>query len=379
MLVLLGAHAVDSGDGSSNVCNPGDQACGAIQPVMVQQVVQSFVFVDSDKNPGKRFRRAVMVSSAEDLDKKVAEFCANERIEAGQCTYLTDMLRQKRATTVHTPPTAATLHVIVQYYNDRNPERAQEIDTCLRFNLANPHVLKVHVLLEHGILLPSDIQSHPKLEAVQHGKRLTFKAAFEYASSTLPSNSSAALINGDIYLDHDSPWHTFTGRLEELSAYGRGAYSLALARAEVDSTGKVWKTRSLQRELAYSFAQDAWIFKTPLIPEDVDFAVGNCPGSDNAIAERLYRAGHMPLNLCHIFRIYHLDSARKKQQDPGMIYTNKTDRSHPERRGFRTVPSFGEVRSFGDLVAHKWTLDPIMEYIYMTEYLASSTELGHPS
>jgi len=237
--------------------------------------------------------------------------------------------------------------------------------------------------------------------------RLKFNAAFDYASNALPANTTVALINGDVYLDHESPWHTFTGDLEHLTAYGKGHYSLALARAEVNAKGevwkmkfmailtlfkrhfnavfnailtlfKVWKMKYMAEELAYSFAQDAWVFKAPLKLEDADFTVGNCPGSDNAIAERLNRARRIPLNFCHVWRIYHLDSARKEFQNPGMVYTKQTDRSHPERRGFRTLPSFGEVRSFEDLSAHNWPIDPVMEYMAMTDYLSESTDLGHP-
>ena len=186
------------------------------------------------------------------------------------------------------------------------------------------------------------------------------------------------MINGDVYLDHESPWNTFTGNLEHLTAYGKGHYSLALARAEVNAQGQVWKMKYMADELAYSFAQDAWVFKAPLKLEDADFTVGNCPGSDNAIAERLNRAKRIPLNFCHVWRIYHLDSARKEFQNPGMVYTKNTDRSHPERRGFRTLPSFGEVRSFEDLAAHSWPIDPVMEYMAMTDYLSESTDLGHP-
>jgi len=302
------------------------------QPVRVRDVVQSFVFVPSDKREGKRFRRAVMVSAEEDLEQKVAEFCSDEGIAQPQCQYLTQQMYDKRrglkAEQEKAKEVRATVHLVVQYYNDRNPARAREIDACLRFNLENPHVQRVHALLEPGIVVPSDLRAHPKLHAVQHGERLTFKAAFAYASATLPTNTTVGLLNGDIYLDYESPWHTFTGRLEQLSAYGRGGYALALARAEADSNGRVWKTRSLQRELAYSFAQDAWFFKTPLQLEDADFPVGNCPGSDNAMAERLYRAGRIPLNFCHIWRIYHLDSARKKVSRPGHgVY--KQDESIP--------------------------------------------------
>jgi len=151
---------------------------------------------------------------------------------------------------------------------------------------------------------------------------MKFNAAFAYASDKLPENTTVAVLNGDVYLDHESPWNTYTGDLEHLSAYGKGNYSLALARAEVNSKGEVWKMKYMQEELAYSFAQDAWVFKTPLYLEDADFTVGNCPGSDNAIAERLHRAKRVPLNFCHVWRIYHLDSARKEFQNPGICLTN---------------------------------------------------------
>lgn len=348
---------------------------------MVQSVIQSFVFVDSTRKPGKRFRRQVMVSKHEDVETKTRQFCEAEGLDEAQCHILIANMQKKRQVAAADKPAvrAPSVHIVVQYYNDRNPLRATEIDACLRFNLANPHVLKVHALLEAGVTVPQDVATHPKLHILNDQPRLTFKAAFSYASDSLPANSSVALINGDIYLDHESPWGTFTGRLQDLTPFGAGKYSLALARAEVDDRGQVWKMRYMQQELSYSFAQDAWVFKTPLTLEDADYTVGNCPGSDNAIAERLHRAGHIPLNFCHVWRIYHLDSARKKFQDPGMVYTNKTDRSHPERRGFRTLPSFGEVRSFADLEAHAWVTDPILEYIYMTDYLAESTEIGHPS
>ena len=375
---------------ADQICSPGDSTCRSSNAVqvtaaddnvkMVKGLVQSFVYVESDRKKGTRFRRAVMVSEVEDLETKVNDFCTTQGIDTQQCTYLAATIERKRGALKDAPvkPFPPTVHIVVQYYNDGNPLRAREIDACLRFNLENPHVVQVHALLEPGARVPLDVASHSKLHIVPDHPRLTFKAAFEYASNTLPKNTTVALINGDIYLDHDSAWHSFTGRLEDLTSYGKGNYSLALARAEVDEKGAVWKMKYMQEELAYSFAQDAWVFKTPLVLDDSDFTVGNCPGSDNAIAERLNRAGRVPLNFCHIWRIYHLDSARKKFQEPGMIYTNKTDRSHPEKRGFRTLPSFGEVRSFADLDAHNWRIDPVLEYMFMTEYLSQSTDLGHP-
>ena len=41
------------------------------------------------------------------------------------------------------------IHLIMQYYCDKNPERQLEVDECLRKNLANPYIRHVHVLTEN--------------------------------------------------------------------------------------------------------------------------------------------------------------------------------------------------------------------------------------
>jgi len=349
-------------------------------PQMAKGIAQIFTYVPSDKVPGQRVRRGLLISASDDLEARVRHFCTDEQLPVEQCPKLYDNMKVRRQAQLQKElePTTnrPSLHLIVQYYNDKNAMRASEVDACLRFNLANPHVLQVHVLKEPFTVMPREFAGHPKLKIV-HRDRMTFQMAFEYAN-TLPYNSTACLSNADIYLDHQSPWHQFTGNLEDMGTLAKGKYALSLSRVESNTEGHVWLTRELQRDLAYSYSQDAWVFKTPIIVQDADFTVGNCPGSDNAIADRLFEAGRRPINFPQVWRIFHLDSARKKFQDPGMVYTNKTDRSHPERRGFRVAPSFAEVRQFSDLVAHKWSVDPILEYIHVTDYLAESTHIGHP-
>jgi len=357
-----------------------------IAPRMAHGIAQIFTYVPSDKVPGQRVRRGILVSATDDLEARVRHFCDDEQLPPEQCPRLYDSMKVRRQAQIQKEqepmtqpngtPAHPSVHLIVQYYNDKNSFRASEVDACLRFNLANPHVLQVHLLKEPFTVLPREFQGHPKLTVVGRD-RMTFQMAFDYAN-TLPSNSTAMVSNADIYLDHHSPWYSFTGSLQDMGTLAQGEFSLSLSRVESNAEGHVWLTRELQRDLAYSYSQDAWVFKTPISIQDASFTVGNCPGSDNAIAERLHRAGRRPMNFPQVWRIFHLDSARKEFQDPGMVYTNKTDRSHPERRGFRVAPSFAEVRSFADLVAHKWNVDPIMEYLHMTDYLAGSTQIGHP-
>lgn len=46
------------------------------------------------------------------------------------------------------------LHIIVQYYNDPDPERQAEIDDCFQRNLSCPWVKEVHNLVEPDTGIP---------------------------------------------------------------------------------------------------------------------------------------------------------------------------------------------------------------------------------
>jgi len=328
------------------------------------------------KKTGKRTKKRLSVQRYEDPGSVATRFCQIHAISVDQCKTVESLLVKRKMAALNTAVPPPTLHIIVQYYNDQFAPRREELDACVRFNLANPHVIQVHHLLEPETNAPLWLTSHPKSGPIHRiPGRLTFQAAFEYANTRLPNNSSVVVMNLDTYLDHSSPWDTFTGQLHSLTG---GAFSsriaLTLSRLETDLTGQVWRNADLEAS-AYAIAQDAWVLKTPLHVKDADFSVGNCPGSDNAIADRLYQAGVNPINLAHDFRVYHLDIARKKADPaelPKMVVTMKTDLSRPHLRGHRIVPVFGDISTFHDLQNFKqlWgEVDPMMEYMYVLEYL----------
>ena len=75
-----------------------------------------------------------------------------------------------------------------------------------------------------------------------------FDEALEYASTTLPANSSAMLSNLDTYLDHHSPWDRFGGTLEGwTSGVSNKTISLALSRYEADLDGSLWRNADLAK------------------------------------------------------------------------------------------------------------------------------------
>jgi len=81
-----------------------------------------------------------------------------EQIACPVCAAQADLaeFEQQRARSMsreHVAPPHMTdetqdIHLIVQFYNDKSPERQKEVDECLRLNLSNTHIRHVHILTE---------------------------------------------------------------------------------------------------------------------------------------------------------------------------------------------------------------------------------------
>ena len=97
------------------------------------------------------------------------------------------------------------LNIIVQYYNDSNPERQAEIDACFRRNLDCPWVKQLHNLVEPQTCVPAWLQEHPKYVETRLTNRLTYADAIEYGNETL-NGERICLMNADTFVDAESPW-----------------------------------------------------------------------------------------------------------------------------------------------------------------------------
>ena len=91
--------------------------------------------------------------------------CNKLNIPELECQRLIDEAKRRWSDAVERPPPAAapSVHLLVQYYNDKYPPRQEELDACMRFNLANPHVIKIHNLIEPQTVLPAWAANHPKM------------------------------------------------------------------------------------------------------------------------------------------------------------------------------------------------------------------------
>jgi hypothetical protein len=185
------------------------------------------------------------------------------------------------------------MHLIIQYCSHRLPARQAEYDYCVRANLANPYVEKVHNMVEPGVKVPEEFRSHPKYIEVPFERWLTYQAALAYTSANL-SDKVVCLANLDIFLGSaGTNW-------KDLDTVLRSPIVLCLSRTEFDGAGGFFVGDDL-KGLGSATTQDAWIFLSPLSVPDCDFRLGTL-GCDNAFADRIRCAGKIPVrNSASIF------------------------------------------------------------------------------
>lgn len=203
------------------------------------------------------------------------------------------------------------IDLILQYYHCPDQGRQEEIDTCLKHNLDNELISRVHLLTEKIF----DFKAFAHCERITQrviGQRLTFEHAFRYANESDPENRRIWLLaNADIWFD---------GSLSCLDGSVLDGALFALTRHEVQQNGTV---KMMIPAFAHG-SQDAWIFKTPIPLGRIfsSFFLG-IPGCDNRIAHEFIRAGYKVINPSIKILIYHLDLIRNQNiYERDKVYSN---------------------------------------------------------
>lgn len=276
-------------------------------------------------------------------------------------------LAVQRAVDAQETPEIAEIHLIVQYYNDSDKERQEEIDYCFAANLENPHILKLHNLVENGVTVPDDISKHPKYVEHRVDGWLTYKQTFDYANEHLSPDSMVCLCNADIFLDHSSRWKDAKTLLDLSIVF-------CLSRYEFDGISSAKKDSALMK-IAYANSQDAWVFKTPILVKDANFKMGKL-GSDNAIADRIKSSGYIPINSPNQFKLYHFDVCRGKTGSN--FLTNHTPNPEkPEDRGYYLLPDIDAVRSIDNLIS-ALGLGSVHKYRVICDIMSKYIEIKNP-
>ena len=152
--------------------------------------------------------------------------------------------------------------LVINLYRDPLPERTKEILDCLKLNLQNKYITKVHIFLENYKDFPEfyELKKDYEEKIIVNNTtcRMSFKKIFAYTNKNIV-NTQCIVANNDILFNDD---------LHKI----RGLYPkeiIALTRHEED--GKLLQDR--HRDAFCS--QDAWIFTSPmlddfeLLPDDI--------------------------------------------------------------------------------------------------------------
>ncbi|CAG7581507.1 MAG: putative polypeptide N-acetylgalactosaminyltransferase [uncultured marine phage] len=196
------------------------------------------------------------------------------------------------------------MNLLIEYFVPSDEDRHIEYLTCLRNNINNPFITKIHVFIDDDSELPEDITSD-KIVVNHVEKRATYKEFFEYANKNL-FEQTCILSNGDIMFD-DTLMH--------LTPDNVNGKFVSLSRWELTPDGKLY-----HYDIPYS--QDCWIFKGGIEIKDCDFTLGVL-GCDNRITYLAMRSGLVVTNPSKqvITKHLHISNFRQGSADVSKMIT----------------------------------------------------------
>lgn len=234
------------------------------------------------------------------------------------------------------------LNIIIQFYNEKNQDRKDELVIALTQNLNNPYVKSVINLLEKDNKhIPEEIAKHPKYCEYELSKWYTYKDVFDFCNKNL-KNEYCCIINLDMMLDQTSKWSNMKSDLDN-------GYIYALSRHEFDYLNDKIELDPNFVRLFHSNTQDGWFFKTPVQINDCNFEIGLL-GCDNAIADRINKSGYKILNKALEYKLLHIDLIKGKSSTNFLDFSKKEQgakiqNKKPEEKGQYLLPIYELVQN----------------------------------
>jgi len=171
----------------------------------------------------------------------------------------------------------------------------EELVSCLRRNIANPCICKIHVFYESKKGLWNDILKDEKITTSQIDEYPTYQMLIDYANRYL-QGKVVVIANADIFFDSS---------LDLLREYDMDRKCLALTRYNVNPY-KSWQGKTWERNYG---SQDAWVFRSPIPKGYYNIRLGYL-GCDGWIAWEMERAGISVTNPSMDIKIWHLHENR---------------------------------------------------------------------
>lgn len=185
-------------------------------------------------------------------------------------------------------------NLFVNFYVDPNPERQNEIESCLTENLKTFNQVYILVNSKDLFELETFILDYPDAVTIIKEERPFYSDYFDIINESSAENDINVIANGDIVIPAGTLFLA-NKRLQD------GKRCLALTRWDMQADGS---SRFLDRE----DSQDVWIFKGTVKGVKADFNI-SFAGSDNRIAHELTEAGYIVSNPSRTLRTFHVHLA----------------------------------------------------------------------
>lgn len=208
-------------------------------------------------------------------------------------------------------------NLIINTYNENNPERRAEILSCIKKNLENPHIKKIHVFHEGDInadLWQFMQENSEKISIVRNlESRPSFRSIFTYCYEEI--HGLCVVANNDIEFSED---------LKKISGINEDHF-IALTRHE---NGKIKELNRGGEVRDQIFSNDAWAFKSPSwsrwhLSINPNIKIGTV-FSDPALLWNMKQQGNMVCyNVSRDVKIHHRHDTTVSESDK-VIHNNET-------------------------------------------------------
>ena len=195
-----------------------------------------------------------------------------------------------------------SIYLIQQYYKPSQPDREEEINTCLKFNARCSIIDKIILLNETPyITLPVLTTTHAsKIECVNLGARMKYINVMDYIRKEIPANVIVIFANSDIFLTDEFK------TIYDIDMHGK---FMALLRWDVDKTGQatIFGPRADSQDVWGVLSDDVHKLTDEQLAA-TDFFFG-MPGCDNAITAIMTNMGFYCINPAWSLKSYHLHNS----------------------------------------------------------------------
>jgi hypothetical protein len=265
------------------------------------------------------------------------------------------------------------LNIIIQFYNEKNMDRKEELIIAVMQNLNNTYIKSVINLLEHdGNYIPENIRNHEKYCEYELGKWYTYKNVFDFCNENL-NGEYCCIINLDIMLDTNTKWINMKNDLDN-------GYIYALSRHEFDYINNKIELDPNFIKLFHCNTQDGWFFKSPVNINDCDFEIGLL-GCDNGIADRIVKSDYKLMNKALEYKLLHIDIIKGKTSNNFLEFAKKEQgakiiNKKPEEKGHYLVPIYELVTNLSlDNLANQLGLSDVDKYKLICDMMSMKIKI----